>query len=186
MSLPASGRHSSNGLHASNFTSRSPQHHSSKDTTSERKIITNMRKTTALTLFLLTTFLLLASYIVWKRQGVLYYCAPSEITQTNLGNVTTSLKESIQWSEIKTRRRPLDSTIHERWIIVTSISMPTEQVKKLSTIEGWKLIVVADSKTPENWKYVIAPKVAYKYRVYTCMTTRLNPQKSGNQSALSH
>ncbi len=127
-----------------------------------------MRKTTALTFFLVTTFLL-ASYTVWKRQGVLYYCAPSEITQTNLGgDVTTSLKEiSIQWSEIKTRRRSLDSTIHERWIIVTSISMPTEQVKKLSTIEGWKLIVVADSKTPENWKYVIASKVAYKYRVYT-------------------
>ncbi len=128
--------------------------------TNERKISTTMRKATiALTLFFGTTFLL-ASYMVWKQHGI-YLCARNEITQTN--TTSRSLKGSIQWSEIKARQRPLDSTIHEKWIIVTSISLPTEQVKKLSTIEGWKLIVVADLKTPEDWKYVHLSVYNYIY-----------------------
>jgi hypothetical protein len=102
------------------------------------------------------------NYILTSQQSVCINFA-----QTNVSNgikstpqkfsndvVTQTLKESIKWSKIKRRRRLKNTTIHERWIVVTSVSMPTEQVKGLSTIKGWKLVVVADLKTPENWKYV--------------------------------
>ncbi|EFP12800.1 hypothetical protein CRE_05084 [Caenorhabditis remanei] len=39
-----------------------------------------------------------------------------------------------------------------KWIVVTSISYPTEDVKRLASIEDWNLVVVADTKTPVDWK----------------------------------
>ena len=65
----------------------------------------------------------------------------------------SNFTESIKWSKIRRKQKPSVSTTHEKWIVVTSVSMPTVQVKKLSTIKGWQLIVVADSKTPKDWKY---------------------------------
>ena len=37
------------------------------------------------------------------------------------------------------------------WIVVTSINEPTEQIKKLSKIKDFQLLVVADKKTPLKW-----------------------------------
>lgn len=39
----------------------------------------------------------------------------------------------------------------EKWVVITSIHYPTNQVIKLSTIPGWHVIVVADKKTPKDW-----------------------------------
>ncbi|CAF0813477.1 unnamed protein product [Brachionus calyciflorus] len=38
-----------------------------------------------------------------------------------------------------------------KWIVVTSISEPTAQCKNLSSISGFKLLVVADKKTKKSW-----------------------------------
>ncbi|ULT87555.1 hypothetical protein L3Y34_007009 [Caenorhabditis briggsae] len=38
-----------------------------------------------------------------------------------------------------------------KWIVVTSVNNPTEDVKRLASIESWNLVVVADTKTPEDW-----------------------------------
>jgi len=35
--------------------------------------------------------------------------------------------------------------------VLTTIFNPTEQVRKLSEIPGWQVVVVADTKTPSNW-----------------------------------
>ncbi|CAF0885291.1 unnamed protein product [Brachionus calyciflorus] len=40
----------------------------------------------------------------------------------------------------------------EKWIVVTSVSAPTEQCIKLSKIPGFKLLVVGDLKTNDSWK----------------------------------
>jgi hypothetical protein len=40
---------------------------------------------------------------------------------------------------------------HERWIVVTTIQAPTEQLSKLAQIPGWHLLVVGDKKTPSDW-----------------------------------
>ncbi|EFO83181.1 hypothetical protein CRE_12970 [Caenorhabditis remanei] len=39
-----------------------------------------------------------------------------------------------------------------KWIVVTSVNYPTEDVKRLSSFEEWNLVVVADTKTPVDWK----------------------------------
>ncbi|EGT42730.1 hypothetical protein CAEBREN_01149 [Caenorhabditis brenneri] len=39
-----------------------------------------------------------------------------------------------------------------KWIVVTSISSPTNDVKRLASFDDWNLVVVADTKTPLDWK----------------------------------
>ncbi|CAB3403025.1 unnamed protein product [Caenorhabditis bovis] len=38
-----------------------------------------------------------------------------------------------------------------KWIVVTSISSPTDDVKRLASFQDWNLVVVADTKTPNDW-----------------------------------
>jgi len=44
-----------------------------------------------------------------------------------------------------------DKDKNDKWIVITSIFAPTEDIKKLAKIEGWRLVVVADTKTPKDW-----------------------------------
>jgi len=39
----------------------------------------------------------------------------------------------------------------DKWIVVTTIQYPTEQLKKLAQIPGFRLVVVGDKKTPADW-----------------------------------
>ena len=40
---------------------------------------------------------------------------------------------------------------HDKWIVVTTINYPTDTIKKLAVAPGWKVVVVADLKTPKDW-----------------------------------
>jgi hypothetical protein len=40
---------------------------------------------------------------------------------------------------------------HDKWIVVTTIHYPTPALEKLSQLPGWRLVVVADKKTPHDW-----------------------------------
>lgn len=51
-----------------------------------------------------------------------------------------------------------DKGLHDKWIVVTSIFAPTEDMKKLSKTKGWKMVVVGDKKTPKDWSL---PGVVY-------------------------
>ncbi|KAG1656150.1 putative glycosyltransferase STELLO1 [Nymphon striatum] len=48
--------------------------------------------------------------------------------------------------------------LHDKWIILTSINPVTEDVKKLAKIPGYQVLVVGDTKTPENYSF---PGVIY-------------------------
>ncbi|EYC02166.1 hypothetical protein Y032_0101g3342 [Ancylostoma ceylanicum] len=55
---------------------------------------------------------------------------------------------------IPTRIRKWQEPLGERsskWIVVTTVQHPTEDIKRLSRIPGWTLVVVGDTKTPKNW-----------------------------------
>ena len=41
----------------------------------------------------------------------------------------------------------------DKWIVVTSIFEPTDQIKKLASLKNFQLLVVGDKKTNQNWKY---------------------------------
>ena len=64
------------------------------------------------------------------------------------------LKKPINWDKYKSTSmpKPDKKDMHEKWLVVTTISEPTEDVKKLAQIEGWKLLIVGDKKTPEPWQ----------------------------------
>ena len=40
---------------------------------------------------------------------------------------------------------------NNKFVIITTISMPNETEKKFSKFTNWNLIVVGDKKTPINW-----------------------------------
>ena len=63
------------------------------------------------------------------------------------------LSTDIDWKKIPRKPAPASEDLHDKWIVVTSINSPTEDVKKLAAIEGWKVVVVGDTKTPADWRY---------------------------------
>lgn len=38
-----------------------------------------------------------------------------------------------------------------RWIVVTSIAPPNDVIRRLAALPDWRVVVVADQKTPQNW-----------------------------------
>ena len=54
------------------------------------------------------------------------------------------------WSNIKVEQN--NENLHDKWIVFTTINPPTEDVKKLAKIPGWKVVVVGDTKSPEIWR----------------------------------
>lgn len=40
-----------------------------------------------------------------------------------------------------------------KFVVITTISEPTESIAKFASLKGWQLIVVGDKKTPKGWKY---------------------------------
>ncbi|XP_014664227.1 PREDICTED: uncharacterized protein LOC106806714 isoform X2 [Priapulus caudatus] len=46
----------------------------------------------------------------------------------------------------------VDPDVHsERWIVVTSVNQPTEDIRKMASMSDWKVVVVGDKKSPPDW-----------------------------------
>lgn len=43
------------------------------------------------------------------------------------------------------------STHYSKWIVVTTVNYPTDTIKTLARVPGWRTVVVADLKTPADW-----------------------------------
>ncbi|EIE18111.1 hypothetical protein COCSUDRAFT_49414 [Coccomyxa subellipsoidea C-169] len=41
---------------------------------------------------------------------------------------------------------------HSNWVVITTINYPTDTVKRLAKAPGWRVVVVADQKTPRDWQ----------------------------------
>ena len=64
----------------------------------------------------------------------------------------TNLSTEIIWKEIPRKPTPPEKQMNHKWIVVTTINSPTEDVKKLAAMKGWKVVVVGDTKTPADWR----------------------------------
>ena len=62
-------------------------------------------------------------------------------------------RKEINWKEIPQKPAPPAKEMHDKWIVLTTVNSPTADVKKLAGIEGWKVVVVGDTKTPADWRY---------------------------------
>lgn len=81
--------------------------------------------------------------------GSLYYLFRDQnrtkrIWQTGSGH--------IDWKAVPKKLAPPAEELHDKWIVLTTINKPTGDVKKLAGIEGWKIVVVGDTKTPKDWR----------------------------------
>ncbi|XP_078374528.1 uncharacterized protein LOC144658081 [Oculina patagonica] len=66
---------------------------------------------------------------------------------------TQNVTIGINWNGIPRKFPPPVEEMHRKWIVITTINSPTADVKKLAGIEGWKVVVVGDTKTPADWSY---------------------------------
>jgi hypothetical protein len=57
-----------------------------------------------------------------------------------------------------TQRVPNASALPANWAVFTSVKAPTPAIKLLASLEGWKVVVVADHATPGKWSW---PNVTY-------------------------
>lgn len=60
------------------------------------------------------------------------------------------LAKGIDWTAVE--RKPRPSQLHDKWVVITSINKPTSDVKMLAKMDGWKVVVVGDTKTPPDWR----------------------------------
>ncbi|KAJ7379593.1 hypothetical protein OS493_013988 [Desmophyllum pertusum] len=76
----------------------------------------------------------------------------SNMKQPN-GTLDAKYIKDINWKAIPRKPAPSKEQMHEKWIVLTTINSPTADVKKLASIEGWKVVVVGDTKTPADWSH---------------------------------
>ena len=62
-------------------------------------------------------------------------------------------RTEFNWEKIPRKPAPPAKEMHDKWIVLTTVNPPTADVKKLAGIEGWKVVVVGDTKTPADWRY---------------------------------
>jgi hypothetical protein len=45
------------------------------------------------------------------------------------------------------------ANVSERWIVITTIAYPTNALIALAAENGWRVVIVADTKTPKDWNH---------------------------------
>lgn len=59
----------------------------------------------------------------------------------------------VAWHKVKHRDPPPLESQHDKWIVITTSTGPTEAVKALAAVEGWKVVVVGNTHTPPDWSH---------------------------------
>ena len=76
--------------------------------------------------------------------------------QNNLIDQKTIQSDQIKFKQIKNEQILIENSnlSCDKWIVITSISLPTDDVKYIHDASfDWCVVVVADKKTPTNWAY---------------------------------
>ncbi|KAI8741864.1 glycosyltransferase STELLO2 [Biomphalaria glabrata] len=86
--------------------------------------------------------------------GLLAVCLISILYFKVLTGYHTAMRfaETDKLSAIKIKSA--DVSPFEKWIVVTSIHPPTDDVKYLAQLPGWRVVVVGDVKSPANWSFL--------------------------------
>ena len=71
---------------------------------------------------------------------------------SSVKRIHNQLKLNLDWKKIPRKSAPPLEELHDKWIVLTTVSSPTEDVKRLAKIDGWKVVVVGDTKTPADWR----------------------------------
>ncbi|XP_048258260.1 probable glycosyltransferase STELLO1 isoform X1 [Haliotis rufescens] len=97
-------------------------------------------------------------YLILLCVGCLFVIAinvswPSTLLLQMLRNYPNVSSNIISNRDLHDRAEKYKHISGERWIVLTTISYPTPDVKFLANITGWKVVVVGDKKTPRDWEF---------------------------------
>ncbi len=83
-----------------------------------------------------------------------YYFYPIEVSVNNTPIAVLNRSE-INYPSVNVTNTVLNKPVTNctKWIVITTISLPTDDVKYLHSSFDWCVVVVADKKTPDNWSY---------------------------------
>lgn len=84
---------------------------------------------------------------------VVYYGALLTTRDGVLNSFQLTKHGKMDWSKIQKRPPPPPDSMNDKWIVITTINNPTDDVMKLANIPGWKVVVVGDTKSPKYWRY---------------------------------
>ncbi|KAI8741865.1 glycosyltransferase STELLO1, partial [Biomphalaria glabrata] len=84
--------------------------------------------------------------------GLLLVCLVG-ILYVNVFSVEMRFPETDILPPLKRTKNSTHVAPFEKWIVVTSIHPPTDDVKYLAQLPGWRVVVVGDVKSPANWSY---------------------------------
>ncbi|GFR95441.1 conserved uncharacterized protein [Elysia marginata] len=88
------------------------------------------------------------------RRVIVVLCLLVSLGLIFLVNITqekqTYIKMADDLSRVVTKN---SSNWSEKWIVITTIAPPTDDVKFVASLEGWRVVVVGDLKTPPDWSW---------------------------------
>ena len=86
---------------------------------------------------------LFLNFIIFILLFLMYY---RSLFADEIYSIVDETHSNVFHSNIKT-------TIHDKWIVVTSVNQPTKEIARLASQKFFQLLVVGDKKTPEDWSY---------------------------------
>ena len=119
-----------------------------------------MLKTWMITGLALQFVLLLFSYRLFYKERMcvihegttLHDFSKNSVINSKQLQIAGNLTAEVNWDAIPRKPAPKLEELHDKWIVLTTINSPTDDVKKLAQIKGWKVLVDGDTKTPANWR----------------------------------
>ncbi|GMR43419.1 hypothetical protein PMAYCL1PPCAC_13614, partial [Pristionchus mayeri] len=99
---------------------------------------------------LVTCAFLLASTVVLMMFLEVFEIAPIS-TRLDWGTISRLKLEQRNPGNFEELMKKMPSKRTSKWIVVTSIQAPTDDVKRLASYQDWTLVVVGDTKTPTDW-----------------------------------
>ena len=83
------------------------------------------------------------------HMGIRIQSSYSEIVKIKLLLNRRYLKRSVYPFCVIHVRPPIEPSA---WIVITTLAPPTDDVMHMASLPGWKVVVVGDEMTPENWR----------------------------------
>jgi hypothetical protein len=79
------------------------------------------------------------------------------------------------------------ANVNERWIVITTIAYPTSAVIALAAETGWRVVIVADTKTPQDWNHSNCDFLSIeKQKALGYSINRLIPYKSYTRKMIGY
>ncbi len=124
------------------------------------KLRSNLIKSFFLIMVLATLGYLVIVYVCFNLKNSLFSIDDdqnnvSEIVEQNEIKIQSNVYENMSLNgQNKSIFNDKKVKICEKWIILTTINQPTDDVKYINDASyGWCVLVVGDKKTPSNWNY---------------------------------